>query len=237
MTVKRRVLLSLLKLTQEGPISRGLVSKDARVPAQVAEEILEKVSSEGLVQLRGKTVEASPNQRVKMAIHAVRLGADLERACGSLRWDEFESIAATAFLANNFAVTRRVRFTHAGRRWEIDVVGCREPIVACVDCKHWRHGWGRSASMKAVEAQIERTEAFARALPTQRELRLTGWRRAVLVPVILSLIPAPFKFYRNTPIVPILQLQSFLSELPAYTNKLKHFPVALREPSADSPGF
>ena len=227
MTVERTVLLSLLRLSQDGPISKGLVSKDARVPVQVADEMLEKISGEGLIQLRGKTVEASLNQRVKIAIRAIKLGADFERVCRALRWDEFENITATAFLANNFAVTRRFRFKDGGRRWEIDVLGCREPIIACVDCKHWRHGWGKSASVKAVEAQIERTEALARVLPTHQELGLTEWRKAALIPVILSLVSAPLKFHKNTPIVPILQLQNFLNELPAHVNTLKHFLINL----------
>ena len=227
MIIERTVLLSLLKLTQEGPISKGLVSKDARVPIQVADEVLENISGEGLVQLRDKTVEASTNQRVRIAIRAIRLGTDFERVCRALRWDEFENITATAFLANNFAVIKRFHFKDAGRRWEIDVVGCREPIVACVDCKHWRHGWGKSASAKAVEAQVERTEALARALPTHQKLALSDWRKAILIPVVLSLVPAPLKFYRNTPIVPILQLQNFLNELPAHVNTLRHFLINL----------
>ena len=227
MTVERKILLSLLKLTQEGPISKTLVSKDARVPVQVAHEVLEKFSSEGVVQLKDTIVDISSNQRVKLAIRAIRLGADFERACRALTWDEFESITAEAFLANNFVVTNGFRFKHAGRRWEIDVIGCREPIVACVDCKHWRHGWGRSASVKAVEAQIERIEALARVLALCQELGLTNWKKATLVPMILSLVPAPFKFYKNAPIVPILKLPNFLNELPAHLNALKTFPVRL----------
>jgi len=227
MTVERKILLSLLKLTQEGPISKTLVSKDARVPVQVADEVLEKFSSEGVAQLNDKIVEVSSNQRVKLAIRAIRLGADFERACRALRWDEFESITAAAFLANNFVVTKSFRFKHAGRRWEIDVIGCREPIVACVDCKHWRHGWGRSASAKAVEAQIERIKALARVLASHQELGLTNWRKATLVPMILSLVPAPFRFHKNTPIVPILKLPNFLNELPAHLNALKTFPIRL----------
>jgi len=227
MTIERTVLLSLLKLTQEGPISKDLICKDARVVAQVVDEILEKISDEGLAQLKDKVVEVSMNQRVKISIRVIRLGADFERVCRVLRWDEFESITATAFAANNFNVTRRFRFKQGGRRWEIDVIGCKEPIIACVDCKHWRHGWGESASVKAVKAQIERTEALARALPTHQELGLTDWRKAKLIPIVLSLVPAPFKFYSNTPIVPILQLQNFLNELPCHTNSLKHFLVEL----------
>ena len=225
MTVRRRVLLSLLKLTREGSISKGLVSKDARIHVQVVNDVLEKISGEGLVRLKGRTVEVSVHQRVKIAIRAINLGADSERACRVLTWDEFENITAEAFLANNFQVTQRFRFKCAGRRWEIDVIGCKEPVIASVDCKHWRHGWGKSASVKAVEAQIERTEALARVLHVHHELGLTDWRKAALVPVILSLVPSPLKSYENTPIVPVLQLRNFLSELPAHINALKHFPI------------
>jgi Holliday junction resolvase-like predicted endonuclease len=227
MTVERTILVSLLKLTREGPVSKSLVSKDAHVPVQVADEMLEKITREGLVQLRSNVVETSSNQRVKIAVRAIRLGADFEKACRALRWDEFENITATAFSANNFTITKSFRFKHAGRRWEIDVIGCKEPIVACVDCKHRRHGWTKSASIKAAEAQIERTEALARVLPKHQRLELNNWRKAILIPVILSLVRAPLKFHEKTPIVPILQLQSFLTELPAQVNTLKHFLVRL----------
>jgi hypothetical protein len=49
------------------------------------------------------------------------------------------------------------------------------------------------------------------------------WRQATLIPVILSLVPGPLKFYNKVPIVPILQLQNFLNELPAHTISLTHF--------------
>ncbi|MFQ6064759.1 MAG: hypothetical protein ACE5L6_04705 [Candidatus Bathyarchaeia archaeon] len=227
MTIERTVLLSILKLTQEGPISKELVSKNARAPVQVAEEMLEKISSEGLVQLSSKVVDTSMNQRVKIAVRAIKLGADIESVSKALTWDEFENITATTFSANNFTVTRRFRFRDSGRRWEIDVIGCREPIIVCVDCKHWRHGWGKSASARAVEKQIERTKALVTVLPKHRELGVSSWRKAVLIPVILALSPSPLKFYKNTPIVPILRLQNFLNELPARIGALRHFSVNL----------
>ncbi len=228
MPVERNLLISILKLTKTGPVQKELVSRDARVPVQVADEILKKLLDIGLIQYRGRSIEAPPNQRVRMAIRAVELGSDPERVCGALEWDEFEEIAAKAFEASNFMVKRRFRFKWAGRRWEVDVLGCKEPLVACADCKHWRRGWRRSAIMKAVEAQVERTKMLAEALPSQREKAgLVDWKKATLVPMILSLVPGPFKFYNNVPIVPVLQLPNFLNELPAHTISLTRFSVCL----------
>ncbi|UCC32929.1 MAG: hypothetical protein JSW53_03805, partial [Candidatus Bathyarchaeota archaeon] len=215
--------LSLLKLTREGPISKSLVSIDARIPVQVIRDILQRISDDGLIQLGDKKIQTSPNQRVKIAIRAIGLGADSEKVCRPLRWDEFENFTAIAFQANNFTIRKRFRFKHGGRGWEIDLIGCKEPIVACVDCKHWRHGWGKSASAKAVEAQIKRTKALASMHSMHPRLGLASWRKAMFVPMILSSIPAPAKFHMKAPIVPILQLQDFLNELPAYMSSLEHF--------------
>jgi Holliday junction resolvase-like predicted endonuclease len=225
--IYREILMSILKLTVKGPVSKALVSRDARVPFQVTAEALGKFFDDGLIRLSDKAVEASLSQRVRIAIRVLEFGADFEKVCGFLSWQEFESIAAMAFEASNFMVERRFRFTWANRRWEIDVLGCKEPMIVCVDCKHWHHGWGRSAITKAVEAQIERTKALTETLQSThvmpKKLGLTSWKKGILIPLVLSLVPGPFKFYKKTPIVPILQLQNFLSELPAYADTLMCF--------------
>jgi Holliday junction resolvase-like predicted endonuclease len=226
MATERNLLISVLKLTKTGPIQVKLVSRDAHVPTQTVNEMLKKLSDEQLIKYTGQLIEASPNQRARMAIHAVKLGADLERICNVLEWKEFENIAATAFEANNYAVKRRFRFKWAGRRWEIDVVACKEPLVACVDCKQWHHNWRRSAIIKTVELQVERTRALAEALVLLREsIGLVGWKEAILVPIVLSLFSSPFKFYNNVPIVPVLQLPDFLNELLAHITSLTHFSL------------
>jgi Holliday junction resolvase-like predicted endonuclease len=224
MAFERNFLVSVLKLTKGGPIAKELIAKDAGILTQTADQLLKNFCEAGLIQWRHRTVEASSNQRVKIAIHAIKSGADFERVCRFLEWIEFENLAAAAFEANNFDVKKRFRFKWTQRRWEIDVLGCREPIIACVDCKHWSHGWRRSVIMKVVEAQALRTKVLAEALPfLQEEIGLGHWRQATLIPTVLSLFPSPLKFYNKVPIVPILQLQSFLNELPAHVTSLTHF--------------
>ncbi|MDH5734220.1 MAG: hypothetical protein OEY88_10650 [Candidatus Bathyarchaeota archaeon] len=224
MTIERDLLLSILKLTKGGPIEKNLVSRDAKIPVQVADNMLRNSSKEGFIQLRGKVIEASLNQRVKIAIHAIRLGADFESVCNFLEWNEFEKIAATTFEFNHFNVIKGLHFKGAGRRWEVDVLGLREPIIVSADCKHWHQGWTRSAITKTIDAQINRTQALAKAVPTLRErIGLAEWKEATLIPMVLSLFPAPLKFHRNTPVVPILQLQDFLNELPAHIDSMTRF--------------
>jgi len=224
MALERKILVSTLKLTRLGAVQEDIMSKDAHIPRQITGRILTKFYNEGLIQLKNGVVEASLNQRITMAIQAIKLGADFEKVCSLLEWSEFENIAVAAFKANYFAVKRGFRFTASGRRWEIDILGLKESVIACVDCKHWHHGWQRAVTIKAVEAQVKRTEALAKALPMLHEkIGLANWEKAVLIPVILSLYPGPLKFCEKTPIVPVLQLQNFLSELIAHIEQLTHF--------------
>jgi Holliday junction resolvase-like predicted endonuclease len=224
MAVERNVMISILKLTKSGPVARELVARDANVPTQVSNEVLKKFRDAELIEWQDKTIEVSSNQRLKIAIHAIKLGADFERVCRVLEWIEFENLAATAFEVNNFAVKRRFRFKWTQRKWEIDVLGCSEPLIVCVDCKHWSHGWQKSAIKKATEAQVLRAKVLAEALPfLQKKIGLVQWKHAILVPVVLSLVLGPLKFYKKVPIVPILQIQNFLNELPAYVTTLTYF--------------
>ena len=111
-----------------------------------------------------------------------------------------------------------------GRRWEIDIVGCRKPLVISMDCKHWRHGMSPSALTKIAEAQVERTRELAESVPNiSLELEWVKWDRVKLVPVVLVLVPGSFKLYGKVPVVPVLQLQDFLSQLPACIESLMYF--------------
>jgi Holliday junction resolvase-like predicted endonuclease len=228
MTIKTDVLISILKLTNSGSAAEEAVAMDANVPVHVTNDFLKGLREIGLIECENGKIEVSSNQRIKLAIHAINHGTDIERVCKVLEWIEFENFAATAFETNNFAVKRRFRFKASGRRWEIDVLAYSEPIIVCVDCKRWRRGWGNSAIRKIVEAQAKRTEVLAKNLQSiQRKIELDDWKQATLFPVILSLFPGPVKFYDNVPVVSILQLQNFLNEFQGHITELTHFRANL----------
>jgi len=228
MTAKTDIIISILKYTNIGAAAKEVVARDAKVPVNVANCVLGGLREIGLIECENELIEVSSNQRVKLGIHAINQGIDIERVCEVLEWKEFENFAATAFEKNNFAVKRNFRFKAAQRRWEIDVLAYSEPIIVCVDCKRWRRGWGNSAITRVAAAQAQRTEVLAKNLQgIQRVIGLGGWTRATLFPVILSLFPGPVKFYGNVPAVPILQLQNFLDEFWGHKTELVHFHAKL----------
>jgi Holliday junction resolvase-like predicted endonuclease len=224
MSVERDLIISVLKLTASEMVSREHIIKDAKIASEIALKVLRQLENNGMIYLKGNAVEVDDSCRLKLAVRAVALGADVERICSFLRWQEFEDLAAIALERNGYIVTKNVRFKYAGRKWEIDVVGCKKPLVLCIDCKHWRRGISPSALSRIAEAQAERTRAYAESLPnTSLGIECTRWDKARLVPAVLGLIPGSFKFYDKVPIVPVLQLQDFLNYLPTNLESLKSF--------------
>ncbi|MCW4034726.1 MAG: NERD domain-containing protein [Candidatus Bathyarchaeota archaeon] len=228
MTATTDVLIALLKQTGTGNASNEDIAKEAKVPVQVANNILGGLREIGAIEHDNEHIELSSNQRVKLAIHAINNGTDIERVSKVLEWKEFENFTATAFEKNNYEVKRNFRFKAAQRRWEIDVLAISEPIIVCVDCKRWRRGWGNSAISRVADAQAQRTQVLANSLHfLQQKAGVQDWEHATLFPVILSLFPGPVKFYSKVPVVPILQLQNFVDEFLGYTKDLAHFQAKM----------
>ncbi len=224
MSIERNLLISLLKLTQNGAVEQENVNSDARLPDSVTSVLLRKLQNENLIYLKGTLIGVDAQARLKVAVKAVSLGADVERISGFLGWQEFEALAVIALEANGYSCKKNVRFKHDGRRWEIDVVGCRKPLVVCIDCKHWHHGMHLATLAKMAQAQAERVGAFADSLPnTSIDLPCTKWDCAKFAPVIVSLVSVRAKFSDGIPVVPVLQLQDFVYQLPLQVESVRYF--------------
>ena len=229
MSIERNLLISILKLTKEGPVLIENVNKEGRVPSAIALELLEKLQNEDLLYLNNGIIELESGSRIKLAVKAVSQGAVIEHISDLLCWQEFEEIAAIALKNNGYAVKNNVRFKHGTKRWEIDVVGCKKPLVICIDCKHWQRAITLSALKRVVDLQSQRTHALADSLPNPKlNLECFKWEKAKFIPTVLSLIPSTYKFYDNVPAVPVLQLQDFICQLPAYVGELKFFPKTFK---------
>jgi Holliday junction resolvase-like predicted endonuclease len=224
-SIERKLLISTLKLTKK---SDGLfedVKNEAKLPAEVCWQLLHKMQKEELVNLCNEKINVTVENRIKLAVKAVNLGADLQTVSDLLCWQEFEEIAAYALKSNGYTVVRNLRFKHGTRRFEVDVVGCRKPLVVCIDCKRWQHSIGQSALRKIVEDQTRRVEALADSLPNPKvNLECSKWDFAKFVPAVLSLMPGVFRFYYDVPVVSVLQLQDFICQLPLYTENMKYIP-------------
>jgi len=229
--VEREILVALLGMTRGEPVDEGSLHAAVRVTGEVLEHILGQLSFADLISRRHGLIEASQRQRLSIAVRAVQQGADFERVCRALGWLEFEEMVSYVFEENGYRVLRRFRFKAEGRRWEIDVLAIRNPLVVCGECKHWTKGLGNAAAKKTVETHLEKARVFSESIvETAEEIGLRRWRLAVVVPIALSLMPAPMRLYRQVPIVSVLELPSFLSELEGHLDRLTKFTVELPPP-------
>ncbi|MCL5876265.1 MAG: restriction endonuclease [Candidatus Bathyarchaeota archaeon] len=225
MSVECNLLISLLKFTKEKPVLVEDVKTTARLPLEVCWQLLQKMQKENLIYLTSESVEIDSANRLKIAVKAATLGADIQTISNLLGWQEFEEMTAIALKSNGYTVHNNLRFKHAGRRYEVDVVGCRKPLVICIDCKRWQHAIAASALRKIVEEQTERTQALADSLPNPKlELECTKWDNVKFMPAVLSLMPGAYKFYYEVPVVTVLQIQDFICQLPLHVESLKCFP-------------
>jgi Holliday junction resolvase-like predicted endonuclease len=219
------MLILLLKLTQKAPTTLEDVKTSARLPTDYCWQLLQKMQNENLVYLKDNTVEVDSTSRLKIAVKAVSLGADIQAVSDLLGWLEFEEIAVYALKSNGYTVRHNLRFKHGSRRYEIDVVGCRKPMVVCIDCKRWQHALTASSLKKIVDDQEQRAKALAESLPNPKiTLECTKWENAKFIPAVLSLMPGAYKFYYEIPVVSVLQLQDFISQLPLYTENVRSIP-------------
>ena len=84
---------------------------------------------------------------------------------------------------------------------EIDVIGVKLNVVILIDCKHWKR-MSSSALNEIVRKQVKRVKRYADEISD-----------VVTVPVIVTLHQEQISFINKVPIVPIMQLSSFLDEL------------------------
>lgn len=231
MPAQRDILVALLETTKEGPTEYETLRETVRVTDEAFTAFLDHLIQQGLVGAGEGALEASLEQRLEIAVRAVRAGADLERVSQALGWLEFEEMSAYTFEANGYRVKRRFRFNAEGRRWEIDVLATRKPLVVCAECKHWSSGLGNMTARKIVEIHLEKVRVLSEnaTILVEKGL-LRGWDRAVFVPMALSLQSARNKIYRRIPVVSVFELPSFLDEFQGQMEWLKSFPVDLPEP-------
>ena len=61
------------------------------------------------------------------------------------------------------------------------------------------------------------------------EAELNKWKKAVILPIALTLSATQMNIYRRVPSVSVYTLPSFLSEFPGYIERMINFPVSIPE--------
>ena len=137
--------------------------------------------------------------KLEAAFTAITDGYPIEEVSECLGWRDFEGLVSQILLENGFQVEKNVILTKP--RMEIDVIGVKLNVVILIDCKHWKR-MSSSALNEIVRKQVKRVKRYADEISD-----------VVTVPVIVTLHQEQISFINKVPIVPIMQLSSFLDEL------------------------
>ncbi len=184
----------------------------AEVEDTALKEILTILNEAGLLNQESNHQWSFPGAtKVQVALRAIQLGQPQRQILDLLSWQEFEEYVAQIFSFHNFQIHHRYRFKTI-QRFEIDIIAQRKPFLFCVDCKHYGIRQGKTASLRAaVEVQLVRTQQLAKSFPVhQSKLKLLGWNKTLLVPLLVTMLHENLVYYENIPIVPAAQINAFL---------------------------
>jgi hypothetical protein len=228
---KLTVTMKLLK-AEEASIGIHALSQELPFSKEVLLKVIQELEESELVSRKdnGMTVVAPIGEdRLKLAIAAVRYGATIEDSASTLTWKEFESFCLKVLEENGYSCYQGFRFkSPKGNRYECDVVATMNSLILLADCKHYAgHLRGLNA---AVNKHLERVGAFAKSIPTliRRIPQILEVNQATMVPIIITLFPENIAIVEGTPIVPAFKLNQFLQEFTSNIDDITHIMV---EPS------
>ncbi|HXV66934.1 MAG TPA: restriction endonuclease, partial [Nitrosopumilaceae archaeon] len=194
-----------------GIIPGGISVLDFAIVAQTdqisAKEILNILVANKIGSFEGEIVNFNQEDKLKAALFAIRQGAPIDDVSIYLNWKDFEGLVAEILESKNFEIKKNLVLTNP--RMEIDVVGINHGIAVLIDCKHWKKMSVSSLGV-IVKKQVKRVKHF-----------VAKTQEAMAVPVIVTLYQEEISFIDNVPIVPILQLSSFLDEFYGNLDDLK----------------
>ena len=192
-------------------IPGGVSEHDFSVASEMdefsAKELLQIFLQNGIGVLDENIVDFQNSDRIKASIFAIRNGATIEDVSEFLSWQNFEELVSRVLDENGFIVQKNLILTKP--RMEIDVVGVKLGISILIDCKHWKR-MTQSALNDIVNKQVERVKRYVEKTESTSA-----------IPVIVTLHQEKVNFVNKVPIVPVMQLSSFLDEFYGNLDKMK----------------
>ena len=192
-------------------IPGGVSEHDFSVASEMdefsAKELLQIFLQNGIGILDENIVEFQNSDKIKASIFAIRNGATIEDVSEFLSWQNFEELVSRVLDENGFIVQKNLILTKP--RMEIDVVGVKLGISILIDCKHWKR-MTQSALNDIVNKQVERVKRYVEKTESTSA-----------IPAIVTLHQEKVNFVNKVPIVPVMQLSSFLDEFYGNLDKMK----------------
>jgi len=170
-----------------------------------------------LLQLEDPTGARLTNSaRFKLAFEAVRHGG-LQQVARALTWQEFEAFTEECLQTVGFDTQKGLIVKDDSRRWQIDVIAKKSPMILAIDCKHWESPGYESKLSHAAEHQKLAVQALIQQMAARGEVGREGLRA---LPMILTLFEPRSRMVDGVVAVAIEQFADFLEGVSPFSREL-----------------
>jgi len=209
--VRTRILIETLRESKNGGTVRiDEVASRAGASADLVREVLRNALESPV----SSKISPSSETRFRLAFEAARNGG-LRDAARVLTWQEFEKFAEECLAATGFQTTRGLMVTGETRRWQIDLVAMRGPMMLVFDCKHWNSPSYPSKFESAAEHQRLATMALIRNSKARESF---AGKQVWALPIILTLFDPRIQLTNGVVLLSIDKLADFLNGVTHYSD-------------------
>ncbi|MCD6196683.1 MAG: restriction endonuclease [Staphylothermus sp.] len=169
------------------------------------------------------------NNPLFLATFLIKQGVSFKRVSKYLDWRDFERFSAEILSAHGYVVINNFRLTKPVML-EVDVIGIDQGSGRgiIIDCKHWSRGVYRSALIEIASKHIERVRKLLKHLSWAK----TRWKYfrflKEAIPLIVTLTTPGIRFYENTLIVSIQELNQVLNDIYVVLDVFGIKPIKIR---------
>ena len=213
-----RVIVETVKQTRgDEPLNTSEIADRAKTTSEQVAHVLGP-----LLQLEDPTgARLTTSARFKLAFEAVRHGG-LQQVARALTWQEFEAFTEECLQAVGFDTQKGLIVKDDSRRWQIDVIAKKSPMILAIDCKHWESPGYESKLSHAAEHQKLALQALIQQMAERGEV---GREELVALPMILTLFEPRARLVGGVVILSIEQFADFLERVSPFSSELPFMPT------------
>ena len=208
-----RVIVETLKQTKaDESVSTSEIAQRARTTSEQVTLVLGP-----LLDLEDPTgVRLTNSARFKLAFEAVRQGG-LHQVARALTWQEFEAFTEECLQTVGYETQKGLIVKDDSRRWQIDVIAKKSPMILVLDCKHWESPGYESKLINAAEHQKLALKALIQQMAARED---GGGEESLALPMILTLYEPRARIVNGVVVVSIEQFGDFLERVSPYASDL-----------------
>ena len=140
----------------------------------------------------------------------------------ALTWQEFEAFTEECLRTVGFDTQKGLIVEDDSRRWQIDVIAKKSPMILAIDCKHWESPGYESKLNSAAQHQKLAVQALIRQMAARGEVGRDG---LLVLPMILTLFEPRSRTVDGVVAVSIEQFADFLEGVSPFSPELPFIPA------------